>query len=350
MTLKNNITQKLQIQYPVIQAPMLGVSTPAMAAEISKTGGLGSLPVGGLSPEATIELIRKTKSLTDKPFAVNLFVHEVPSYEESAIELMRQFIINLAKKRGYPLTENDLSDFKFYNYRDQLEILIKENIRIISFTFGCLDKKSIEYLKTNDCILIGTATCVEEAMILKEHGIDLITAQGIEAGGHRGTFIESTSLPQVGLFALLPQIIKQTQLPVIAAGGINSPATIKAAFELDAEAVQIGSAFIDSEESEAIESYRHLLVKAKDTDTVLTRAISGRWARGFKNELIKAIENSGLAIPPYPVQNSFTTKLRKLAQQANDHEYTTLWAGQSSNSTETKKSRDIFERLLQGII
>jgi len=350
MTLKNNITQKLQIQYPVIQAPMLGVSTPAMAAEISKTGGLGSLPVGGLSPEATIELIRKTKSLTDKPFAVNLFVHEVPSYEESAIELMRQFIINLAKKRGYPLTENDLSDFKFYNYRDQLEILIKENIRIISFTFGCLDKKSIEYLKTNDCILIGTATCVEEAMILKEHGIDLITAQGIEAGGHRGTFIESTSLPQVGLFALLPQIIKQTQLPVIAAGGINSPATIKAAFELGAEAVQIGSAFIDSEESEAIESYRHLLVKAKDTDTVLTRAISGRWARGFENELIKAIENSGLAIPPYPVQNSFTTKLRKLAQQANDYEYTTLWAGQSSNSTETKKSRDIFERLLQGII
>lgn len=328
---------------------MLGVSTPAMAAEVSNAGGLGSLAVGGLSPEATTELIQKTKNLTNKPFAVNLFVHEVPPYEESDIEPMRQFLVSLASKRGYQITENDLSNLKFYTYHDQLEILVKENIKIVSFTFGCLDKKSIAYLKANDCILIGTATCVDEAIILKEHEIDFITVQGIEAGGHRGSFIKDMPLPQVGLFALLPQVIKQTQLPAIAAGGVNSPSTIKAVLELGADAVQIGSAFIDSEESDAITSYRQLIKQAKDTDTVLTRAISGRWARGFKNELIKAVEDSGLTIPPYPVQNSFTTKFRKLAQQANDHEYTTLWAGQSSSSSATKKVKDIFESFVQGL-
>jgi nitronate monooxygenase len=347
MNWKNDITEKLKIEYPVIQAPMLGVSTPEMAAEISNQGGLGSLPVGGLSPEAVVHLIRKTKSLTDKPFAVNLFAHNVPVYADQDIDPMRQFLLQLAKKRGYDLDGGDLSGFRFFTYQEQIAILLQEEIPVVSFTFGCLDKENSTLLKDKGCLLIGTATCREEALILEEHNVDMITAQGIEAGGHRGTFLEDIPLPQIGLFSLLPQIVKATHLPVIAAGGIHAAQTIKAAFDLGAMAVQIGTAFIGTVESEAIPSYKKMLDTATGTDTVLTRSFSGRWARGFKNEFIKEIEASGITIPPYPIQNSLTSKLRKSAQRANDNQYTSLWAGQSAGATEMKLSKEIFRALVQ---
>ena len=346
MNWRNDITEKLKIEYPIIQAPMLGVSTPEMAAEISNQGGLGSLPVGGLSPEVTLHLIRKTKGLTDKPFAVNLFAHKVPAYVDNDIDPMRQFLLQLAKKRGYSLALGDLSDFQFYTYHEQIGILIQEDVPVVSFTFGYLDEKNSKLLKDKGCMLIGTATCTEEALILEDLNVDMITAQGIEAGGHRGTFIENIPLPQIGLFSLLPQIVNEVQIPVIAAGGINNAQTLKAAFELGAMAVQIGTAFIGTIESEAISSYQKLLDKATGTDTALTKSFSGKWARGFRNEFMKEIETSGVPIPPYPIQNSLTSKFRKLAQQANDNQYTNLWAGQSAKATGMKLSKEIFKSLV----
>lgn len=347
MIWKDTVTDRLKLDYPVIQAPMLGVSTPEMAAAVSNEGGGGSLPVGGLSPELTRQLIRKTKSLTDKPFAVNLFAHEVPAYTDDKMEPMRQLLLQLANKRGYKLDAADLSNFSFYTYHDQIDILVEEAVSIVSFTFGCLDTATIQFLKDKGCTLIGTATCVEEALFLQQQGIDMIAVQGIEAGGHRGTFIESIALPQVGLFSLLPQIKSAVRVPCIAAGGINSPQTIKAAFELGADAVQMGTAFIGTKESEAIASYKKRLEQAKDTDTALTKAFSGRWGRGIRNELMSEIEQAGIPIPPYPFQNSLTTKFRKLAQQNNDCEYTNLWAGQYAGRTDTKQTKDVFMNLVE---
>ncbi len=326
---------------------MLGVSTPEMVAAVSNEGGLGSLPVGGLSPEVIQQLIRQTQTLTNKPFAVNLFAHAVPPYTEEDIEPMRHLLMQLATKRGYQLDAANLSDFQLYTYHDQIDTLIQEGVSIVSFTFGCLDNTTIQLLKSIGCTLIGTATCVEEALYLQQHSIDLITVQGVEAGGHRGTFIESIPLPQVGLFSLLPQVKSAVQIPCIAAGGINSAQSIKAAFELGADAVQIGTAFIGTEESQAIASYKDKLTAAKDTDTSLTRAFSGRWARGIRNELMSEIEESGVPIPPYPVQNSLIAKLRKLAQQAGDSDYTTLWAGQSAGGTERKSAKEVFLNLVE---
>ncbi|GAB3165819.1 NAD(P)H-dependent flavin oxidoreductase [Telluribacter humicola] len=347
MSWKSTVTDILKLEYPILQAPMLGVSTPEMAAAVSNEGGLGSLAVGGLSPEVTRQLIHKTKSLTNNPFAVNLFAHAVPPYTEEDLEPMRQLLMHLASQRGYQLDATDLSDFRFYTYHDQLDILIQEGISIVSFTFGCLDSTSIQQLKNGGCTLIGTATCVEEALYLQQHDIDMITVQGIEAGGHRGTFLDHIPLPQVGLFSLLPQVKSAVQVPCIAAGGINSAQTIKAAFELGADAVQIGTAFIGTDESLAIASYKDKLMAAKDTDTTLTRAFSGRWARGIRNELMSEIEKSGVSIPPYPLQNSMIAKLRKLAQQAGDSDYTTLWAGQSAGRTERGSAREVFLNLVK---
>ncbi|MFT3933905.1 MAG: nitronate monooxygenase [Chitinophagaceae bacterium] len=347
MIWKTAISEAFKLTYPIIQAPMLGVSTPEMAAAVSNEGGLGSLPVGGLSPEATQQLIRKTKKLTDKPFAVNLFVHEIPSYTEAELVPMQQLLLQLAGKKGYILAAEDLSDFKFHTYRDQIDILIQEQISIISFTFGCMDAITIQRLKEKNCILIGTATCVEEALILQEQGIDMITVQGIEAGGHRGSFIDNKPLPQIGLISLLPQIISKVKIPCIAAGGINNGQTIKAAFQLGADAVQIGTAFIGTDESKAIASYKNKLAAAKDTDTALTKSFSGRWARGIRNEMMNAIDQSGIAIPPYPIQNSLTTKLRALAQQSDDSEYTNLWAGQSAINNGFTQTRLLFKDLVE---
>jgi len=348
MTWKNILTDTLKLNYPIIQAPMLGVSTPEMAAVVSNQGGLGSLAVGGLSPEITQQLIRKTKSLTNNPFAVNLFVHQVPAYTEKDLEPMRQLLMQLANKRGYQLEPADLSNFQFQTYHDQLNILIEEEITIVSFTFGCMDSVSIQLLKDKGCVLIGTATCLEEALFLQHQNIDMITVQGIEAGGHRGTFIESNTLPQIGLFSLLPQITQAVNIPCIAAGGINSAQTIKAAFDLGAVAVQIGTAFIRTNESQAISSYKKKVEDAKDTDTSLTKAFSGRWARGIRNEMMQQIEQIGIAVPPYPLQNSLTGTLRKLAQQNNDYEYTNLWAGQSAGSpTSATQTKEVLMNLVK---
>ncbi|MCH5721118.1 NAD(P)H-dependent flavin oxidoreductase [Niabella hibiscisoli] len=343
--MRKTLTDILTIAFPIIQAPMLGVSTPEMAATVSIEGGLGSLPVGGLSPETTRQLIRQTKSLTNKPFAVNLFAHDIPNYTENELEPMRQLILKLAEKRGYHLDIEELTGFKFYNHLDQIDILVEENIDIVSFTFGCLDSNSIHRLQQNGCILIGTATCVEEALYLQKQGIDMISVQGIEAGGHRGSFIKDKPLPQVGLFALLPQVRKYVDLPCIAAGGINNASTIKAAFDLGADGIQVGTAFIGTHESLAIPSYKTKLQEAGDINTVLTRALSGRWARGLRNELMQDIEQAGITIPPYPLQNSLTTAMRKLAQQNDDSEYTSLWAGQSTSETGSLYTKEVFGNL-----
>ena len=317
---------------------MLGVSTPEMAAAVSDQGGLGSLPVGGLSPD----VIRQTKEMTDRPFAVNLFVHDIPACSETEVSAMQELLLKLAHKRGYPLDENDLSNFTFYTYQDQLEVLVDEKISVISFTFGCLDAPSIRLLQSKGMVLMGTATCVEEALFLEEKGIDMVVVQGIEAGGHRGTFMDHIPLPQVGLFSLLPQIAAAVQVPCIAAGGIYHGTTLKAAFESGAAGVQVGTAFIGTQESNAIPAYREKLATSTEVDSSLTRAFSGRWARGLRNQFMADIEESGIPIPPYPFQNSLTTKLRILAQQNNDAEYTNLWAGQSPVHIPEQSAKEVF--------
>jgi nitronate monooxygenase len=344
-----DFTRALGVEYPIVQAPMLGVSTPGMAAIVSDLGGLGSLPIGGLGPDAARALIRKTKNLTAKPFAVNLFAHDIPALRDEDLEPMRRFLIGLAERRGYRLEAEDLAGFELHRYQEQVDVLLEEGVSIVSFTFGCLDETSARRLKAAGCILIGTATCLEEALALRDRGIDMVSAQGIEAGGHRGTFLDSIPLPQVGLFALLPRIKRETGLPCIAAGGIRDGATMAAAFRLGADAVQIGTPFIATAESEAIPAYKRRLETARDTDTALTRSFSGRWARGLRNRMMDEIETSGIAVPPYPWQNALTAKLRRLAQRNDDAEHTNLWAGQAAQAEGVRGTRDVFMDLVAGL-
>jgi len=328
---------------------MLGVTTPEMVAAVSDSGGLGSLPIGGLAPDVARQLIQKTKSLTAAPWAVNLFAQDIPDQiDEAALQRMQDYLAEYANQRSLPFTRRTAGEFRFYSHRDQVDVLLEEDVRIVSFTFGLLAPDVIRRLKEKGVILIGTATSVAEARVLANAGIDVIVAQGYEAGGHRGSFLEP-DLPQVGLFALLPQIADAVDVPVIAAGGIVDGRTIRAAFQLGASGVQAGTLFVPSAESVANEGYKDAVVSAKDTDTQLTRAFSGRWARGIRNGFMRDLEASGIGIPEYNVHNSLTAGLRAHGRKNDRSELVSLWAGQHAGKARKGGSAEIFRNLVAGI-
>ncbi|QCX52611.1 nitronate monooxygenase family protein [Elizabethkingia sp. JS20170427COW] len=331
-----------QLKSPILLAPMLGVVTPEMVAAVSNHGALGGLPLGGQSPEKALQLIQKTKSLTSEIFAVNLFTHSKPSLEQNLtkVEKMKSYLLQKVKDKQW--SEQYDFNYSFYPYQDLIDIIIAEEIKVVSFTFGRLDAESIQKLKDHSILIIGTATCLEEAMLLEKSGIDMVVAQGIEAGGHRGGFLEG-DLPQVGLFSLLPQLVENLSIPVIASGGIYDHKTMQAAFQLGAQAVQIGSYFIAATESLATDTYRQLLKQSKDTSTMLTKSFSGRWARGIKNEWM--METQDMEIPDYPLQNLLTQPLRALAKAHGDIEYTNYWAGQNAHHAKTVSTQEIIEEL-----
>lgn len=321
-----------------------------MVAAVANAGGLGSLPVGGLSPEKTSALIRETKGKTNKPFAVNLFAHELKqAIVEDDIRKMEDFLEPLYTQYGLPFERKGLSDFRFYNHLDQIEILLEERVPIVSFTFGLLETETMEKFKGKGIKVIGTATSVKEALLLEKAGVDVIVAQGFEAGGHRASFLEEAPLPQVGLIALVPQIVDSVSVPVIAAGGLFDHRTIKAVFALGAQGAQLGSYFIASEESAASEAYKELLLKSVDTSTELTKAFTGKWARGIRNRFMEQMENSGLTVPYYTHQNSMTAALREYGKKNNTTDIISLWAGQSGGKAHRGSTEKLFQELIEKI-
>ncbi len=333
-----------EIRYPIVLAPMLGVVTPAMVAGVSDAGGLGMLPLGGQSVEKSLQLIQETKRLTTRLFGVNLFANKFPDLTKNKelTEKMKNFISGIVREKGW--SEHLEFDFHFHPYQDLIDIIIKESIKVVSFTFGLLDNKSVRKLKEHQIVLIGTATCREEALLLEKSGADMVIAQGIEAGGHRGTFVEG-DLPQIGLFSLINQIVNSVRIPVIAAGGIHDSNTMAAAVNLGASAVQIGSHFIQATESLATDGQREMLQKSTDTSTILTKSFSGRWARGIRNEFIN--RTSHMDVPEYPIQNILTRQMRALAREHDDYEYVSIWAGQNANAGTKAPTSEIMNELIE---
>ncbi|WP_134091282.1 nitronate monooxygenase family protein [Olivibacter sp. XZL3] len=341
-------TQLMGIRYPIIQAPMLGVTTPAMVAAVANAGGLGSLPLGGLSPEKALALIKETKAGTDRPFAVNLFAHALISeVNEEHIQKMEDYLEQIHRRHHLPFERKAISDYRFYNHLDQIDVLLDGQVSIISFTFGLPEPDVIERLHAQGIKVIGTATSVKEARLLDKAGVDAIVAQGIEAGGHRGTFIEGEPLPQVGLISLIPQVVDCVSIPVIAAGGLFDCRTIKAAFVLGAAAVQLGSYFIATDESAASEIYKERLLNSTDTSSELTRAFTGKWARGIRNSFMQEMKSSDLTIPYYTYQNSLTSALRDYGKTKGIGDLISLWAGQSASRGKRGSTQSLFQELIE---
>jgi len=347
MNWKNQLTQLLQLDYPIIQAPMYGVSTPQMVASAAKAGCLGSLALGDLPAEKCIEQIQLTKKLCKETFAVNIFVHEIPTITEDLkikYNKTKQFIEQLSTQYKLEVHLPAFEDIQLSAYHNQVDALIDEDCKIVSFTFGNLDDATIQKFKAANTILIGTCTSVAEAKILESSGIDIICVQGIEAGGHRGSF-NAKDIPEIGGFSLLAQVCEQVSIPIIYAGGIYNAKTLLAAKALGAQGFQLGSAFIASTESALKQIEKDKLKVVNEKEIVLTNSFSGRYARGIKNAFSETLEGTDFILP-YPYQNKLTGELRKIAKQNENLDFVSIWLGQSIHNFSTKSVTEILKSII----
>ncbi|GAB2487239.1 nitronate monooxygenase [Comamonas humi] len=315
----------LGLRLPIIQGPMTGSDTPALAAAVSAGGGLGSLGCGMRSPQAMREAAAAVRAATDQPFAINLFVQPTPAPEAALVAAaMRRLAPLYAKFDAEPARPVQWCE----DLTTQLDVLVELRPAVASFTFGILTAGQVQRLHDAGCAVIGTATTVQEALAWEAVGADAVCASGSEAGGHRGTFLADYASSMVATLPLVRDCARRLSVPVIAAGGIMDGAGIAAALALGAQAVQMGTAFLVCPEAGIPAAYRAALAGAQATDTRTTRTISGRPARGIVNAMMEALTPDEAAIPPYPVQNALTGPLRRLAAQRGDAQYLSLWAGQ----------------------
>lgn len=325
----SKLTTRIGIEFPIIQAPMAGdATTPELVAAVSNSGGLGSLGAGYMSPDEMRLSIRKIRELTDKPFAVNLFIpakyHVTADQMQKACNDINQSCSELN------LEIEPVSEPYTQSFEEQIQIIIEEKIAIFSYTFGTLHPSWISQLQKNHAILIGTATTLAEALLLEKSGIDIIVAQGSEAGGHRGTFLGQAEDALIGLVSLIPQLIDQVKIPIVASGGIMDGRGISASIDLGAAGVQMGTAFLTCFESGIPDHYKQNLLEQREDNSVLTRAFSGKLARGIRNKFIDRMDSNTENILEYPIQNKLTTTMRKMAKEKNNIDFMSMWAGQSA--------------------
>lgn len=349
--LKNRLTELLHIKYPIIQAPMAGgVTTSDLVAAVCNLGGLGSIGAGYLSPAQLRNQIHEIKKKTTNTFSVNLFV---PPNEID----MKENEIFKANQRLQPIREQfQISDVTpdittladiMKTFKDQIKVLIEEEVPVCSFTFGIPTNEIMNELKIHNTILIGTATTVTEAIELEKVGMDIIVVQGSEAGGHRGNFIKSGEESLIGLMSLIPQVVDQVSIPVIAAGGIMDGRGLMGSLCLGANGVQMGTAFLTCEESGAHQLHKEAILQSNEEQTVLTRAFSGKWARGIHNKFISEMKEFEDQFPEFPVQNTLTQSIRKAASKQNNSNYMSLWAGQSARLARNETVESLIKRVIE---
>jgi len=336
------LTSLLGVEHAIVGGPMAGVNTPELVAAVSNAGALGSIGCGMMEPERIEAAIARIRELTDKPFAVNLFITPQPQADEAQILRMQARLARYRTELGLP--RGKLPAAYAPDFAEQFEAVAAARVPAFSFTFGALDAPRLKALQAQGAKVIGTASCVVEARQLAELGCDAVVASGIEAGGHRPTFAVPVEAAQVGLFALLPQFVAAIEVPVIAAGGVMTSAQIAAALLLGASGVQLGSALLRAPECGASAAYKEALAGVEDTGTRLTRAFSGRWARGVANRLMQEVEAAG-DIPEYPIQNRLTHDIRAAANAQGKAEYISLWAGQAAGLATTEPAGDLIRRL-----
>jgi nitronate monooxygenase len=342
-----NWIAQLQLDVPVIQAPMAGVSTPELAAAVSDAGGLGSISIGAMTVLEAAQAIDATRMLTERPFNVNVFCHAhqplsavvEAAWLKSLSPLFQQFGATPPER----LQEIYLS---FKGHTEMLNLLLEKRPAVVSFHFGLPPKYYMEALQQAGIRLIASATNLQEGQCIEQAGLDAIVAQGIEAGGHRGVFDEKATDEGLGTLVLTRLLVQSLKLPVIAAGGLMDGAGIRAALSLGASAVQMGTAFIACPESSANAHYRAVLQSPQLEQTLLTTAISGRPARGLPNALTRFVAQGELAeIPAYPYAYDAAKALQTLARASGSSAFDVQWAGQGAPLSRALPVAELMEQL-----
>ena len=337
----------LGIEHPIIQAPMAGASNATLAAAVCEAGGLGGFGGTDFSPEDLRAVIREIRHKTAKPFIINLYTERAEPYAESP---RSEVVLKDALTPAHlELAAGEVPEpIDLYNrFNEQIAVVLEERVPVFSAHFGLPEPSVVRALRANGTRVISTATTVGEALQLESWGADAIIAQGVEAGGHRGTFSALPGEADIGTMALVPQIADAVSVPVIAAGGIMDGRGIAAALMLGASGVLMGTAFVGCPETAANPAYVRRLLMAHAGEAVLTDAFSGRPLRVLRNRLVDLLESQRDNRLDFPEQLSLTRNLRKAALAQNDDEYLALWAGQGAPLARALTASDLVESLVR---
>jgi len=343
----SDLRDALGIRHPILLGAFGGLSSVALTAAVSNAGGLGAYGLYGYDAARISETAHALRAATDQPFALNIWLpmgdevepgpqHTVfaqalePFYEAVGVEVPHR------PERYVPTLD------------EQLEAIWEAAPAALSVVFGVPSAEIVDEAHGRGIRVIGTATTVAEAVALEDGGVDVVVASGAEAAGHRVSFLRSAEESLVGTFALVPQVADAVGIPVVAAGGIADRRGVAAARALGAAGVQVGTAFLATEESAANDSHRAAIGSTAADESVLTRAMSGRLGRGVRNRAVRAIEASG-TIAPFPMQNWLTGKFRAAAGEQNLGELQSLWLGQAAPLARFGAADELFAELVAGV-
>ncbi len=336
-----SLTTLLGITHPIIQAPMAGASTPAMAVAASNAGALGSLGCAMMKADALRELGKDMKNQTNRAVNFNFFCHTEPASSaetgEAARALMKPYY---DEHRLGEVKDANPTHFPFGE--EICDVMLEIAPKVISFHFGLPPADLVQKLKDNGSVILSSATTVAEAKWLEANGADAIIAQGFESGGHRGFFLESEDAC-IGTMALVPQIVDAVSVPVIAAGGIADARGIKAAFALGASGVQIGTAFLNCVEAGIPSVHKKELLASDGSNTRTTKVFSGRPARGIINRYMEEMREHEPDLPDFPIMNTLTGPLRKASGTANSPDFVSLWSGQAVGLNRESTTEELIQ-------
>ena len=342
---RSDLLELFGIELPIVQSPMAGANDSTMAIAVSEAGGLGSLPCAMLSAEVAGNEMAVITQRTSKPFNVNFFCHSPVELDDDVMgkwqATLASYYAELGVDPNEPLPAANRAPFD-----DEMCRLVEmHKPKVVSFHFGLPERSLLERVKAAGCVVISSATTVDEAVWLEERGCDAIIAQGYEAGGHRGLFLTSDISTQPGTFALVPQIVDAVKLPVIAAGGVADGRGIAAAFALGASGVQVGTAYLHTPEATISQLHRNALAEASDSKTALTNLFTGKPARGLMNRVMAEVGPISDLTPAFPHAGAALAPLKAQADQQASSDFSSLWSGQAGAMSHEYDSAELTQAL-----
>jgi nitronate monooxygenase len=344
---KTALIERLALEHAILQAPMASISKADLVAAVSNAGGLGSLGSAVMTAAQISEQVAAIRAGTQRSFALNFFVHQPPRLDPRVADSMRArlaaYRTELGVQEAEPATLVDPPAFD----RTMLELVLKLRPNAVSFHFGLPETQVMAALRAAGIFVMGSATSVSEAKLLERGGVDAVIAQGVEAGGHRGTFAVPYAQGELGLMALLPQVVDAVTVPVVAAGGIADGRGIAAALVLGAAGVQIGTAFLGSPEAAIDPVYRETLQAARATNTRITSVLTGRPARAIVTRFIEEMAEQEGQTLEFPLQRLLTAPLARASVAQHNPEFHAMWAGQAAAMLRPMPAGELLETLVE---
>jgi len=343
-----NLCELLQTELPLIQAPMAGAQGSALAIAVANSGALGSLPCAMLAPDALTRELEALRVGTTRPVNLNFFCHTPPEPDAAREAAWRRLLAPFYAEAGLDIESVPAGAGRVPFSHAIADLIEPFRPAVLSFHFGLPAPGLLARVKAWGAVVLSSATTVTEARWLEAHGADAIIAQGLEAGGHRGMFLTDDISTQIGTLALLAQVVAAVKVPVIAAGGIADAAGVAAAMALGAAGVQVGSAYLCSDEATTSALHRAALQSGAAQHTALTTLFSGRPARGIVNRVMRELGPLNPAAPAFPLATAAIAPLRAHWEAQGSGDFSPLWAGQNASGCQTLPAAEITRRLAQG--